>query len=416
MRRLTVAALGAALAACGDDGVTPDRVRYLRERAFRRAELVASLTTRDNDYARLRLARYESDAADGWARLPAWNPPTAAVHRDDPAPAPDRPLALPPAALAGDADALRALGESAFFRYPAMLASPAAEATLRPPDAPARYGFWTSADGVVGGLVRVALADGSVGLAYSCATCHAALDPDGGLRVGLANARLDLGALGADSTPTASAAQDARLRAWGPGRVDVTTDDGREPVATPDLRAVRDQRYLQRAGAVQRRSVVTLAIRVETLLITSHHEAVRPPREVAMGLALYLDGLAEALPSTVPTEGAALFASRCASCHAAPTWGGGLVAAEVVGTDPTLTRSATRGTRGYRVPSLRGVGARAWLLHDGSLAGLDALLDPARLDDGYRGARGVGAVRGHAFGLDLSDGDRAALRRFLGAL
>lgn len=416
MRRLTALAAAAAMSCGGDGG--DDLARYLRDGAWRRAELVASLTAADNDYARLRLRRYETGSTDDWARLPAWNPPAARVTRDAPTPAPGAPLDVPSMATGGDAGALRELGERAFWRYPAMLASPAVEATLREPGAAARYGFWTSPDGAVGGLVRVTLADGGVGLAYSCATCHAAAGRDGAMVAGLANAALDLGRLGADSGATLTAAQEARLRAWGRGRVDVTTDDGSEPMATPDLRAVREQSFLQRAGAVRRRSVASLAIRIETLLITSHQQAVRPPREVALGLALYLDGLADSLPRATPGggRGATLFATHCAGCHAPPTLGGALVAAETVGTDPALARTATRGTGSYRVPSLRGVGMRGWLLHDGAVEGLAGLLDPARLRDDYTGPRGRGVVPGHAYGLDLTDDDRAALREHLGAL
>ncbi len=391
-RRTVLAALFLAVAApsCGDDAA-PDPTRYLRDPSFRRDELVASLTTPHNDYARLRLARYDTGAPGDWSRLPAWNPPAAPVGRDEAA----RPLDVP---ASTDLATLRSLGERAFFRYPAMLASPAVEAALREPGAAARYGLWTAPDGALGGLVRVTLADGSVALAYSCATCHASTR-GGAVVAGLANADLDLGA-------------------WGPGRVDVTTGDGSEALAVPDLRAVGEQAFLQRAGAVRRRSVVSLAIRVETLLITSHHEVLRPPREVALGLALYLDGLVETLPRGASSggTGAALFTARCASCHAPPTLGGGLVAAEVVGTDATLARTATRGTGSYRVPSLRGVGARGWLLHDGAVRGLDGLFDPARLGDDYAGPRGVGAVRGHAYGLDLSADERAALLSHLRAL
>lgn len=408
MRRL---ALCLAAASCGVEPGPSEAQRYLTEPAFRRAELVASLTTTDNDYARLRLARYESGDARDWSLRPVWNPPAAPLV---PTEAPLRPLDLP---ASTDRASLLSLGEAAFSRYPAMLASTAVEATLRAPGAAARYGFWTSADGQVGGLLRVALADGTVGLAYSCATCHRAPDAEGRAVPGLANGALDLGALGADSNPTIPPAEEARLRRWGPGRVDVTTDDGREPIAIPDLRAVREQSHLQRSGAVRHRSLPALAIRIETLLITSHREAVRPPREVALGLALYLDSLADSLPAPrVDHPGAAVFAARCGGCHAPPTWGGGLVPAEEVGTDPALARSPTRGTGYYRVPSLRGVGARRWLLHDGSVEGLDALLDPARLRDDHRGARGVGAIPGHVFGTDLPAAERSALRAFLSTM
>ncbi|MBK8695264.1 MAG: hypothetical protein IPN17_24060 [Deltaproteobacteria bacterium] len=410
MRRL-VTALCLAAASCGDEPGASEAQRYLTDRAFRRAELVASLTTTDNDYARLRLARYDTADARDWSLRPVWNPPAAPLV---PAATPLRPLDLP---ASTDRASLLSLGEAAFSRYPAMLASTTVEATLRAPGAAARYGFWTSADGHVGGLLRVALADGTVGLAYSCATCHRAPDAEGNAVPGLANGALDLGALGADGNPTIPPAEKGRLRRWGPGRVDVTTDDGREPIAIPDLRAVREQSHLQRSGAVRRRSLSALAIRIETLLITSHHEAVRPPREVALGLALYLDSLADPLPAPrTDHPGAAVFAARCGRCHAPPTWGGGLVAAEEVGTDPSLARSPTRGTGSYRVPSLRGVGARRWLLHDGSVEGLDALLDPARLRDDYPAAPGVGAIPGHVFGLALPAPERSALRAFLSTM
>jgi mono/diheme cytochrome c family protein len=177
-------------------------------------------------------------------------------------------------------------------------------------------------------------------------------------------------------------------------------------VAIPDLRAIRFQSHLQRAGAVRQRSLATLAVRIETLLITSHHEAVRPPREVALGLAVYLHSLGDALDSraVMRGRGAEVFATTCARCHAPPTWAGGIVAAEVVGTDPALARSVTRGTGGYRVPSLRGVSEREPLMHDGSIADLDVLLDPARTHGG------------HGFGADLSAQDREALKGYLRSL
>nr|MBK7068920.1 hypothetical protein [Deltaproteobacteria bacterium] len=172
MRRL-VTALCLAAASCGDEPGASEVQRYLTDRAFRRAELVASLTTTDNDYARLRLARYDTADARDWSLRPVWNPPAAPLV---PAATPLRPLDLP---ASTDRASLLSLGEAAFSRYPAMLASTTVEATLRAPGAAARYGFWTSADGHVGGLVRVALADGTVGLAYSCATCHRAPDAEG---------------------------------------------------------------------------------------------------------------------------------------------------------------------------------------------------------------------------------------------
>ena len=69
--------------------------------------------------------------------------------------------------------------------------------------------------------------------------------------------------------------------------------------------------------------IVSLAIRIETLLVTAEGETVRPPRAVAMGLALYLWRLAKAAPvdgkDDAETPGAMTFRARCASCHQCST-------------------------------------------------------------------------------------------------
>jgi hypothetical protein len=57
------------------------------------------------------------------------------------------------------------------------------------------------------------------------------------------------------------------------------------------------------------------------------------------------------------------------------------------------------------------------LLHDASLASVEALFDPARLNAAYTGGRhGPGPVPGHAFGLDLRQAERADLVAFLRTL
>jgi len=89
----------------------------------------------------------------------------------------------------------------------------------------------------------------------------------------------------------------------------------------------------------------------------------------------------------------------------------------IIGTDPTLGLSLSRGTGTYRVPSLHGVGARGPLLHDGTVPSVAALFEPARLTPSFKQRlHGPGAVPGHAFGLDLSSADRAALVSYLEAL
>jgi hypothetical protein len=393
----------AGLIACAPRGPRDDARRYLADAEFRRAELVASLVAPDNGYSRARLERYAR-----WEQLPAWNPPVAELgDRGD-----ARALDIDASARAGDRDALLALGEKAFFRYPAQLI-----AGLAPDDAARaadRYGLWR--DGArVGGLVRVELLGGATAVAYTCASCHAAAR-DGRVVVGLGNDRFDIGRLVAD----AAHLHDPLLAAWGPGRADVSTLTAAEPVRFPDLRPTRYVSHLQVNATVAQRDLASLALRIETLLVTGHGEVVRPPREIALGLALYVWSLAPAGPARVaatPTEqrGRALFDARCAGCHAPPSFTGPPVAIERIGVD-AIARSRERGTGTWRVPSLLGVRDRRALFHDGALATLAAVLDPRRLDVGYTDGRVPGAVVEHRFGLDLPDDARADLLAFLDTL
>jgi hypothetical protein len=93
-----------------------------------------------------------------------------------------------------------------------------------------------------------------------------------------------------------------------------------------------------------------------------------------------------------------------------------------VGTDPGLALKTREGTGYYRVPSLRGVWLRGPFEHNGSVATLEDWFDPRRLRDDYvpTGFPGAGvktrAVKGHPFGLDLSEEDRRALIAFLKTL
>jgi hypothetical protein len=93
-----------------------------------------------------------------------------------------------------------------------------------------------------------------------------------------------------------------------------------------------------------------------------------------------------------------------------------------VGTDPKLALETRRGTGYYKVPSLKGVWYRGPFEHNGSVATLEDWFDPRRLKDsyvptGFRGYRvNVRPVKGHPFGLDLSQKDREALIAFLKTL
>ncbi|MEA2700955.1 MAG: hypothetical protein QOI66_5226 [Myxococcales bacterium] len=440
MRRLITCAIltSAAAAALGCDGApslqpAPATIeqRYLTERDFRRDQMMASLAGVEDDYARLRRDRYASGDGLDWDLLPAWNPPVAALTTADFAagavvtadPPTDRFAALPisDAAASAETQALRALGQAAFFQFPVQLLPQTVALTSADL---ARYGLWIDDRGGVGGIVRAQMADGTTRLAYTCATCHSAINNDssGQLVVGLGNDQLDLGALLADAAapgpgPAASPANDSllALRAWGRGRVDVTTAAGTLPVRLSDLRPTRWLGHLHYEATVQQRNLASLAIRLETLMITSHGETLRPPRAVALGLALFLWSLADDLPTAeradaVAAQGRVVLQTRCGQCHGGVGLTGPPVAADVVGTDPAAALDPGRGRGLYRVPSLRGVGRRATLLHDGSIRGLDDFLDPGR-------AQGPGlAAGGHPFGLDLDAAARASLIAYLRGL
>lgn len=344
-----------AIAGCADAPLPTrsDAARYLDDTAFRRGVLVGELVNPANGYGQLRLDRYAVDG--GWDDLPEWNPSVDAMP----------PLAFDAGAIVDDPIALAALGEQAFARYPVQI--------------------WRAAPAGAESMVEVS--GNPPVLAATCATCHATVR-SGSMVMGLANGAIDLG--------------------WGPGRLDVTTADGHEPVRIPDLRPVALASYLHADANVRATDVIALAVRIETLIITSHDEAVRPPRILALALATYLDSLAPSAPvpptSAPAIHGASLFAANCAGCHSSAAYDGEPVALDVVGTDPAVGLSHDRGTGTYRVPSLRGVADRTWLLHDASVSSLAMLLDPTRPSPGHR------------FGQALSADDRAALVAFLQTL
>jgi hypothetical protein len=104
------------------------------------------------------------------------------------------------------------------------------------------------------------------------------------------------------------------VAAWGPGRLDVSTQTGREPARIPDLRPVAWLDYLQQDATVRKGDLTTLAERIETLITTSQNEIVRPPRLVSLALAAYVTSLAQTLPSAsdaaaATPAGAAIFAN-----------------------------------------------------------------------------------------------------------
>jgi mono/diheme cytochrome c family protein len=391
MRRGLIFLLLAACAAPPE--AAPRAVGYVEDPAVGRAALVASIVEPSNGYSQLRLAHYATGADGDWDRLLEWNPRVAKVRLGESDVALDPPLDL--------AAAPEALGEEAFSRYPVQFV-PAAALGLASADAADRYGLWRS-DAQVGGLVHAELHDGGTALAVTCASCHASAPG-----VLVPNARFDLGAMLADASPAMPDDRAQALRAWGPGRLDVTTAAGLEPAKIPDLRPVRLAVNLHHDATLRAGDLTTLAVRLETLIITSHDETVRPPRAVALALATYLWGLASSVPEPAPATddqkaGEAVFARTCAGCHAPPAFAGPAVPIDVVGTDPTLGRSKERGTGTYQVPSLRGLSTRGPLFHDASVRDTGELLDPTP-------AR---RAKGHVFGLDLPAADRVALLAYL---
>jgi hypothetical protein len=228
----------------------------------------------------------------------------------------------------------------------------------------------------------------------------------------------------------------------------------------PDLRSLKDNRYLDATGTHRLRGPEDVA-RYAALVATAdsldfgpwrlltdaqRRVPVRYADEVLSAIGAYLLSL-EPPKNPRPAEpllverGARLFrAEGCQRCHVPPAYTSGKltladgfeptrdhpIGADIlrrsVHTDPGLALQTRKGTGFYRIPSLRGVWDRPRLLHDGALTSLEELFDPARLEDGYApqgwSPPGVStrAVRGHAFGLELDASDKAALIAFLRTL
>ena len=409
--------------------------RFLLDPGHRHEILQESLLSHENDYAALRLARYGYGSVDSlesqdWLRLPEFLPATSEVSAADQGQGMTQAawsvidVSLP----AADEDepseqalreALLQIGKTAFFRYPAQLVS-GFEAIRRDPVRAAEYGLWQGRTPThqqqLGGLLNVKLHDGSVGIATSCSTCHAAAAVSGEVIPGATNSALDMGKLAIDSGQQA----EGPPLAWGRGRLDTSDDGVDNPAAIPDLRVVAMQRTLHH-NATLHSDLLALAVRIETLLITTYREGVRPPPSLALGLALYLWSLSGELPPerSIDTQsvGSSLFAQHCAHCHVPPHYSGVPVPLAVIGTDPALGISRERGTGGYRTPTLRGAKLRQQFLHHGVLPSVAAVLDPQRLLESYRdGNHGPGPVRGHLYGLTISASDRAALTAFVESL
>jgi hypothetical protein len=237
------------------------------------------------------------------------------------------------------------------------------------------------------------------------------------------------------------------------------------PTQVPDLIGVKDRKYLDHTGLQLHRSVADMmrysALNQGADLLASYGEFIPGARdfrtlpdpstqrrysdEQLYALALYLYSLKPpANPNkfdAAAARGQKVFNREgCAVCHTPPLYtnnkltpvDGFYVPPEhlkkydilpfSVGSDPALALKTRRGTGYYKVPSLKGVWYRSPLEHSGSVATLEDWFDPRRLRDDYAptGFRGAGvktrAVKGHAYGLNLSAADRRALIAFLKTL
>jgi mono/diheme cytochrome c family protein len=419
------------------------RVAFLGDVAFRRAALERSLQNPDNGYSRDRLAAYAREQL-GWELLPVWIPRavplTAAVlervHGSTlvlPADTPAVYDGIPPT----DEPGWRELGRRVFFELP-LRADDSLAAALADPERARALGLFVADDGSYPGLVAFDDIDGTTRVGITCALCHTAAH-EATAWPGLARRELDYGAARLDHqtrTGDPIAPELAhRMARWGPGRADITGDDDEDPVAIPDLWHLLELSTLTQAATVrlagdtvedpQQRAaddLVVLAIRQETQIIQAGGERTRPPRELAWALAMFVGELeppprAAAMRSAAADHGATLFASHCAQCHHGASKGGTAIDAAAVGTDRALADSRARGTGKLRVAPLVAVAGAAPYFHDGSAASLAAVLDPARLADGYTaGVRGPGPIPGHRFGTELVASDRAALVAYLATL
>lgn len=392
-----IVALGgvAACASSAGDSAGPGAItlddtlaRYETDASFRRAALEQSLVSRENTYARLRLAKYDDEH---WGALPELAPETTPLTLANAKAA--HPIAGsaaeagdPWTSLPLDAD-LRTLGEYAFYNYPTQVATTLPVAVASDDHA----GMWLHEGRT--GAVWARMPSGRTVPAFTCATCHVSLDGTGARVPGRNNADLDLGRLSGDGT---------RGPAWRRGTNDVTSDDVEDPVAIADLRPLRWQTNLHHAATL-RNDPAALAVRIETLIITSLGESVRPPRRVVAGLVTYLLSLSANRPAPAPN---AVFARECARCHRSEAAAGDALLLDQVGTDPLPGESVERGTGMYRVPSLRFVGDRRRLLATGAIADLDDLL----------GDRPERRAKGHTFGLGLPPEEKATLRAYLQTL
>ena len=242
------------------------------------------------------------------------------------------------------------------------------------------------------------------------------------------------------------------------------------PIQVPDLIGVKDRRFLDHTGLQLHRSIEDLTryaamnrgIMDGGYAFANHNGFVpgdaprfthlpdpstrsRYSDEQLYALALYLYSL-QPPKNPNPFDDVARRGQRefqregCATCHTPPLYTNNkLTPADgfaippdhrqkydivpvSVGTDSELALRTRLGTGYYKVASLKGVWYRSMFGHSGWCATLEDWFDPHRVRDDYVPTgwkphdRQTFAVKGHTFGLTLSDEDRRALIAYLKTL
>lgn len=230
------------------------------------------------------------------------------------------------------------------------------------------------------------------------------------------------------------------------------------PAKVPDLIGIKDRRYIDHTATHLHRDIgdlmryAALVTSAEAAEFGPHNligtnvsrPGVRVPDEALYALGLYIYSLRPPPnPNSFGEDAAAgqkIFTRECAACHIPPLYTSNkLTLAEgfsapanrpssldvlpvSVGTDPGLALQTRKGTGYYKVPSLKGLWYRGRYLHDGSVASLEEMFDPARLEAGHvpGGFRPLAAqtraIPGHTFGLKLNPEQRRQLIAFLRTL
>jgi hypothetical protein len=231
------------------------------------------------------------------------------------------------------------------------------------------------------------------------------------------------------------------------------------PAKVPDLIGVKDRKYFDATATHLHRGIGDLmryAAQVsfaEAVDFGPHHVLstgtsrvdARVPDAALYALAKYIYSLQ---PPKNPNPlnataraGQKIFAREgCQGCHTPPLFTSNKVTLAIgfarpeqapaglevlpvsVGTDPGLALRTRKGTGYYKVPSLKGVWYRGHFLHDGSVASLEEMFDPDRLQSTHvpggwlpPGTK-TQAITGHEFGLKLPPLERDQLIAFLRTL